>query len=295
MPSTPRSESKRARPLLGTLVAIRCRGLSLDEANPQMERAFDAVATVHGLMSFHEAGSDVARLNGCAPGEVVEVDAHTYAVLEAAQALAEASDGLFDITIADQLVAWGRLPRPAGEAPDGAATWRDIELIAPGEVRLRRRLWLDLGGIAKGYAVDRAIAQLSARDGVSWCVNAGGDLRTIGEEAEQVLLQTETQGDETVPVLEIENAAIASSCGRETAEGETRLPGGAHIHPARRAPTGRRSFVSVVAQDCIVADALTKVVLADAAKADDVLRSYNATAFLHGSDGGWTTLGGAAA
>src|SRR5262249_49133330 len=81
-----------------------------------------------------------------------------------------------------------------------------------GQVRFHRPLWIDLSGIAKGYAIDRAIDVLHAAGADQVCVNAGGDLRVSGSGAERVLLRTDQTG---VPmqVIEISDGALASSSG----------------------------------------------------------------------------------
>ena len=110
------SKVRRARPLLGTLVEIRVRGESA-RAGAAVERAFEAIARVHALMSFHEADSDVSRLNRLAHREAVGVDPHTFAVLEDAERLARASGGAFDIAIAPALVRLGFLPAGPAAPP----------------------------------------------------------------------------------------------------------------------------------------------------------------------------------
>jgi len=73
------------------------------------------------------------------------------------------------------------LPAPDQVAAfDPLGSWRDIELGQDNRVRFRRRLCVDLGGIAKGYAVDRALEMLPALGAVQACVNAGGDLAVFG-------------------------------------------------------------------------------------------------------------------
>jgi FAD:protein FMN transferase len=258
------------------------------EAQRAIEAGFAAIGEIHRLMSFHEPDSDVSRLNLTGTGNPAAVDLHTFAVLNQAQRIAEASDGVFDITVAADLVAWGFLPRPGGPEPDPAASWRDIELIAPNSVLLRRSLWIDLGGIAKGYAVDRAIAAMALPVEVQCSVNAGGDLRVQGLAPERILLRAPTD-DANVPVLELDNASLASSSGRDdlhTIEGREVGP---HVAGGTHRSVGAHSFVSVVAQDCMVADALTKVVLAMGADADAILKSYNAAAYFH--DRRWQTFG----
>jgi thiamine biosynthesis lipoprotein len=273
---------------------VGCTGLASDHANPLIDRAFAAVADVHRLMSFHEPDSDVTRLNQAAADAPVGVDPRTRAVLSRALELAEASDGLFDITVADRLVAWGRLPRPpAAPEPDPAASWRDVELMADGRVRFHRPLWLDLGGIAKGYAVDQAVAAAAVDGGARVIVNAGGDLRVAGQGSERIALRTDGAED-GMPVIDLEDGALASSSGRGEARRVDGRSAGPHLDGRSRRAVGARAFVSVLAQDCMTADALTKVVLAAPKRAGAILQRYGATAFLQSAGGGWTTLGASA-
>src|SRR5579871_1324466 len=91
---------RRARPLLGTFVEIEASGPDHPGIVRAIDAAFDAVATVHRLMSFHEGDSDVSRLNRDAFDRAIEVHAWTYQVLEAAVALHRQSNGMFDIAVA---------------------------------------------------------------------------------------------------------------------------------------------------------------------------------------------------
>jgi thiamine biosynthesis lipoprotein len=258
------------------------------EAQRAIEAGFAAIGEIHQLMSFHEPDSDVRRLNRTGAGNPVAVDLHTFAVLTQAQHIADASNGIFDITIAPDLVAWGFLPRPDGPEPDPAASWRDIELTAPNIVLLHRPLWIDLGGIAKGYAVDRAVTAMGLPAEVQCSINAGGDLRVQGPASERVLLRAPADGA-NVPVLELDNASLASSSGRDNLHTVKGREVGPHVAGGTHRSVGTRSFVSIVAQDCVVADALTKVVLAMGLDADAILKSHNATAYFH--DGQWHTFG----
>jgi len=282
---------ERARPLLGTRVDIRVSGLSEVQAHKAIDAAFTEVDTVHQLMSFHEPDSELSRLNRDAAGKPVAVSAHTFAVMRYALDVAEASEGAFDPTVATQLVTWGFLPAPDSRyKPDPRASWRDIELLTGQRIRFHRPLWIDLGGIAKGYAVDCAIDKMAVSPDTQCSVNAGGDLRVRGPAAEQVFLRTAKPGD-TVPMLEIENGSIASSSGREHARRYRKRAVGPHVHGVDRRSVGTRSFVSVVAEQCMVADALTKVVLVQGAKANPLLCARGATAYIHTTRGGWRRIG----
>jgi len=279
------STIERARPLLGTNVAVRVHGLREQQANKAIDDAFAEVAMIHRLMSFHEPNSDVSRLNREASTGPVTVHPATFEVLRCAEMMSRSSDGAFDVTIAPELVKAGLLPPPDSTLfPDPAASWRDIELHDDQRVRFRRRLWIDLGGIAKGYAVDRALSILRDHGAIRACVNAGGDLVIFGPEAEIVHLAAPSS--DALPILEVQNAAVASSGPLPDAADGTPAP---HFDGrSRRSIT--RAFVSVVAERCIIADALTKIVLALGERSEPLLRGHQASAHLY--DGaGWRHFG----
>lgn len=274
---------RRARPWLGTIVDIRIEHADGARAERAIEAAFAEIATVHRLMSFHADDSDLARLRRARVGERVRVNARTHEVLACGLRVAALSQGAFDPTVAAAQVAHGALPRPVAAcvpAPD--ATWRDIELLEGERVHLRRPLWLDLGGIAKGYAVDRAIQVLCAHGATRACVNAGGDLRVCGAGAERIELRS--ADDKTVPALQLSDGALATSS----------TTGLQHLHGASREPLAAGATVSVAASSCVVADALTKVVLAAGASACAALRAFEAQAWRHDVQSGWRALGRAA-
>jgi len=246
-------------------------------------------------MSFQEEGSDVSRMNREAARSPVVVHPDTYYVLAWAVRLAQLSHGLFDASIGGKLVEWGMLAAPNADAlPDPRVSFRDIELGSARQVFFKRPLWVDLGGIAKGYAVDRAVAALQACGIRSACVNAGGDLRIVGQEAERVAIRTARAAHDVIPILEIQSGALATSCGA----GSSRLHAGervsCHVSGQTRQAVDARATVSVLAGRCIIADALTKVVLADAAAAAPLLRRFRAAAHVHHPEypgSGWRRVG----
>ena len=101
---------RRARPLLGTFVEITAVGTPAPAIDAAIDAAFETIEIVHRLMSFHEAESDVSRLNRDAATHPVRVHRWTYEVLAAALALQRCSDGLFDVTVAPILHRLGVLP-----------------------------------------------------------------------------------------------------------------------------------------------------------------------------------------
>jgi len=284
MPSPSHStEVRRARPLLGTLVEVRAAGAMPRELlHAAVDAAFAAVEQVHHRMSFHEAGSTVSALNREALRRPLPVDAQTWAVLAAAQRLSRLSEGAFDIAVGAPLRDWGYLPsvlpEPAG--PPFAGNWTDIELLDDCRVRFHRPLLIDLGGIAKGYAVDCAVAALRQAGVPAALVNAGGDLRSFGG-PQQVQLRHAQAPARAAYALTLCDEALATSANyfsrRVGATGEV----SPLLDPRRRKPWLGAASVSVRAAECISADALTKVVLFAAPEAAErVLATYGAQAYV---------------
>ena len=259
---------RRARPWLGTIVEI---GVTADHEGA-IEAGFAEIARIHQLMSFHEATSDLAKLRAANAGELVEVDADTVAVLRVAADLHQSTDGLFNVAIGRQLVRTRFLPRMGADHLvhfNGNAS--DIEIVGDCHVRLRRRVLIDLGGIAKGYAVDCAVAVLQAGGVPKGIVNAGGDLRVFGNAAMPIEVRAAQGGYSSA--FAVQNIAVASSENsrtRRTIQGHVTTP---HIGRDNR-PAIIDETVTVTANACVIADAMTKVAMVDPDLADRLLAAH---------------------
>ena len=180
------------RPLLGTFVEIGVEG-PVATAERAVSAAFAIVQRLHSLLSFHEATSDLTRLNQ-AGGAEIEVHPHTLRVLRLARGMTLTSGGLFNCTLGGAMVQKGVLPDHGGADVLASGDAEDIQ-ISGTRVRLKRPVKITLDGIAKGYAVDCAIAAMK-RNGVNtgW-VNAGGDLAISLPNASVALSGTVTEDD----------------------------------------------------------------------------------------------------
>ena len=267
--------------MLGTVVAMRVEGEARG-VEAAVERAFDAIAQVQRCMSFHDPASDLSRLNRDAAREPQQVCPSLWRVLRAALAVARASEGRFDPCIGWRMVRRRQLPAPpgAGDVADDAS-WRNVELGSARRVRFRKPLWLDLGGIAKGHAVDRAVAVLRAAGMHGGLVNAGGDLRAFGDTLETIRVRDPAAPASTRPMLVLREGAVATSAGYFSA----REGGNALLDGRGGQEIGDDVSATVCAPRAIWADALTKVVLADADASLPLLRRIGAQAMLLHADG----------
>lgn len=243
----------RAKPLLGTLVTIQVHASSQDErALAAVESAFEVMAHVSCVMSAHDPDSDLGRMSRAVAGQVISVDAHTSAVLRASQYWHRLSAGAFDpVQAAQRLARQGARPglKPASGGPLGLD---GLTLLSATQLQMKGPLLIDLGGIAKGYAVDQAIEVLAQNGVTQALVNAGGDIRVLGDQGFAVEIRhagNQLRDRLFRKVQGLKQAAMATSvAGHADTEFVRTLFG---KRPAWRNAT-------VLAQDCMTADVLTK-------------------------------------
>ena len=274
-------EIKRCRPLLGTFVEITARGGSPEVLGDGIAAAFSAVEKVMALMNCHDPFSELSRVNGGAARAPVQASEWTFRVIEQAQRLAAESDGAFDVTIAPRLASWGYLPRnPANSRSERLARWSDVELLPGRLVRFRRPLQMDLGGIAKGFAVDRAVDALRAAGVREGLVNAGGDLRAFGGCEWPVQIRHPRNPILGGHAFALRDSAVATSATYFSRKRWRKCWVFPIVDGRTRRPCDDSLSVTVHAPDALLADALTKVVFALREKSASLLRHHGASALL---------------
>ncbi|GAC1557661.1 MAG: FAD:protein FMN transferase [Beijerinckiaceae bacterium] len=283
---------RRARPFLGTIVDI-----TVVDAGPSAAAAIDAafasVADIHRLMSFHDPASDVSRVNREGARRAIAVDERTYCVLEFAVALHNRSGSLFDVGIGRRLQALGLLPSTndtEGAAPSANAAVATLELLADHRVLLHDpAVRIDLGGIAKGYAVDCAAAALRERGIHGAIVNAGGDCAAFGPVPQSVRIRDPRAPGRALCEVALLNEALASSAGRFDPFHSQATALSAIVDSRTGLPAVDVIGASIRASTCMVADALTKIVMLAGKQAGALLRHYDAQALLVSASGEVTT------
>jgi thiamine biosynthesis lipoprotein len=276
------SSTRRLRVALGTWVAIEARVVSpgtfeaggTDEPpvpRPEtprdgdseaaeraaIEAAYAAILDIDTRMHPHREGSEIARINSTQPGTPVEIQPDTWRLLQLARRLYDLTGGIFDPC----------LPTRPGRLGD-----IEIQPDMPALV-CHAPVTLDLGGIAKGHAIDRAVEKLQELGCASGLVNAGGDLRIFGERAETIFLRRQggttklSPSETTNPsggdnaglyAINLQNAALAVS--DLDAANRPSEHYGYYIRGRDRDVTTLR-YAAVIAPTAAVADALTKCVL----------------------------------
>lgn len=174
------------QPEMGVPFRIVLYAASREQGDAAAQAAFDCIAALNAVMSDYEYDSELSTLSRTAgSGQAVHVSDDLWRVLVRAQDLARRTDGAFDVTIGPVISLWrkarrdGALPEPTRLARALASSgWRNLELDSHAHTATLRvpGMRLDLGGIAKGYAMDEALKVLEQHGIKRALVSGGGDM-----------------------------------------------------------------------------------------------------------------------
>lgn len=258
------------RYLMGTSITIEVTGGNPASRAAVIEDAFAAMVEVDRLMSNYRTDSELARVNREAAVHPVAVSPPLWDVLVAARRVSRDSHGAFDVTVGPLVRLWGfHDKRPHVPTPDELQRIRGIvgqdQLVLNDQahtVAFRRSgVELDLGGIAKGFAVELAGGVLRRR-GFAGFIDAGGNQYLVGKPTTrpvwQVGIEDPDHPDHLLGVLTVDGGAVATSGGYHnffTQGGHTysHLLDPRTLHPSEAALS-----VTVVGPDATLADALSK-------------------------------------
>jgi thiamine biosynthesis lipoprotein len=182
---------KDVQSALGTFVTVTVVHPDRREAISALRAAFDEVHRIHHLMNAHQQSSEVGALNR--EGYYDDASDDTRHVIQRANSFSERVDGTFDITVLPLLKLWeenvskNKIPTDAEISEKlELVNYRNI-LIEGRSIRFKKQgMGITLAGVAKGYAVDKAIEALNRFHIKHALVNAGGDIRAIGGKGENI-------------------------------------------------------------------------------------------------------------
>jgi thiamine biosynthesis lipoprotein len=256
---------------MGTVIEITLIADDEEAANKASLQAFQEIKRIETLMSPWLDSSDVARINRSAGKERVKVSPDTMEVIKKAQEISELSEGGFDITVGPLSELWRKarekkIPPPVEDVKEklGLVNFKNIEMDQEGKVFLKKKgMAIDLGGIAKGYAVDRAFELLKSLGYRNLIINAGGDLRVGGLKNNQpwsIGIQNPRESKKILARISVSDMAVATSGDYErffNYEGKRYH----HIfNPKDGFPTDDCQSVTVLCKEGMIADALATAV-----------------------------------
>ncbi len=181
---------RRRIPAMGTVAEVSVLHRDARYAQRAIDAALDQIRRSEDLLTRFRPDSDVGRVNAAPPGSAVDVESETGWVLDAALELASLTGGLFDPCLGRATELWDVGARSAPPAEPETAVFasrrfhRELEVDrSAGRTLIRAHapgLAIDLGGIGKGWGVDRAVRALRDWGITDGLVNLGGDLYALG-------------------------------------------------------------------------------------------------------------------
>ena len=264
---------RETRFLLGTMVEITVKGEEEVLAREAIEQAFREVEKIDDLMSPFKEDSEISRLNREGDRGPIRVSQDTFRVIRESLRFSELSDGAFDITIAPLLDLWDS-SRKNKQLPEAEELREVLTLVNYGNILLdeekrtvefrEKGMNINLGGIAKGYAVDKAIERLRHRGIKRAIVDAGGDLYLLGRPFDKdfwvIGLRHPRKRGEILGVVKARDEAVATSGDYED---YFILDGKRYSHlltPYTGKPVEGMLSVTVLAENALKADGLSTTI-----------------------------------
>lgn len=210
---------------MGTYVRLHIAGPQPEEI---AQACLDELVRLEKVFDRFQSDSELSRLNAQAGTGWVDVSVDLLRAVEVSLELAEKSGGAFDITIAPLVDEWGFRERE-GRIPDHAppsvskitsalrrVDYRRVEIDSiAGRVKLPSGMQLDLGAVAKGYALDRLASLMVARGMQTALIDLGGNIRVLGERAAgrpwRIAIRHPRKAGEIYAAVPVTDKAVATS------------------------------------------------------------------------------------
>mgnify|MGYP002152140889 CR=1 FL=1 len=262
---------RQSRIIMGTSVEIAVSQTQAAKAEEVMEAAFREVQRIDFLMSNYREDSEISRVNRDAGKKETKVSPEMLRMIERAIEFSSLSEGAFDITIGPVFRLWNFRE---GKFPEEKNLRENLKKVGYRQIKIDRSrssiflqeegMEIDLGAIAKGYAVDSASAVLKEKGIENFLVNAGGDLKVSGSKEKGVPwivgIQHPRLPSQMVAKLSPRQAGVATSGDYkkffiERGERYHHL-----LNPSTGTPARECQSVTVMAPSAMAADALATAV-----------------------------------
>jgi thiamine biosynthesis lipoprotein len=254
---------------MGTVVQLTFWTDDDEGAARASSAVFEEIHRVDKLMTTWLPESDVSRINAAAGGKPVKVDPEVIEVIDKAQEVAKATGGAFDITVGAFKGLWKFDQDMDGTLPSEKQVKERLALVGyknvivdhkKGTVRLKKKgMAITLGGVAKGYAVDRAMKLLHEAGFVDFIIQAGGDMYVSGKKGadEWIVGIRDPRGprDAVFAVAKVHDRTFSTSGDYERGFVKDGVRYHHILDPETGQPARRCRSVTVMAKDAFTADA----------------------------------------
>jgi len=215
-------EIRRVKLLMGTKVEIVAQGRNQASLEKAVNLGFQEVERLEAKLSRFRDDSMVSKINQNAGLGPVQVDPEVFMLLEKSAAICQETEGAFDITILPVLSLW-KFDEKNAKPPSEEEVRQKLSLVDCAKIVLKKDQYLvflpepgmgiDLGGIAKGYAVDKAAEALKQNGAAAGIVSAGGDMRVFGGKGKglAVGIQDPRQRGRVLAKIYLKDGALSTS------------------------------------------------------------------------------------
>lgn len=259
---------KRTQMLMGTLVQVTAVASDKPHAQEAAAAALAEIRRLEMLLSTWIPTSELSRVNAAAGHEPIKVSPETFLVLKRSLEIAKLTDGGFNIALGPAVDAWSITEH--ARIPDSSELDALQPLVDLSQLRLdeqagtvflaRQGMRIDVGGIGKGFAADRAVAVMKAAGAVAGVVALSGDIKTFGllPDGRRFLfgIQHPRKEDEVLARLELQDEAISTAGDYERYFERDGVLYHHILDPHTLQPARRCQSVTVVAAEGILADGL---------------------------------------
>ncbi len=259
--------ARQSRKVMGTFASLTAVAKDKATAMASVEAGYDRLDAIERLMSTYLEDSEVSRINKLEPGESMAVSVDTFACLLAARDVAKASGGAFDATCRPFVLCW-RDATKDGRLPTDAELTEARQRVGSEHILLENKgityspgvagLQVDLGGIAKGYALDMAAAAMREAGATDVLVDVGGDVVAVGKSEAGRPWRVGVRHpfvEGLIEKIELSGKAVATS-GLQQRFFEIDGQRYSHIiDPRAGRPAAEAPCVTVIADDGMTADA----------------------------------------
>lgn len=294
-PRQPVEADSGSRLVMGTIAHIIAVAPNQRTANKSIEAAFEQLRNIETLMSYHKDDSELANVNRNAFKAPVKVSSQTFEVLQKSIEFSSLSDGAFDITVGPLVDLWRQagetnsVPTDAKLAEARAKVGYEKLILDANEKTVQFALEgmnLDLGGIAKGYGIDKAVEAMQSCGATGGMVDVGGNIRCFGRPKEkphwliglqnpneienrnlsavrvaESKIENSIDAGKPLLILKLNDASVATSGHYQRF---ALIQGKKYSHiidPGSGSGSNKLASVTIIAKDATTADALSTAVI----------------------------------
>jgi thiamine biosynthesis lipoprotein len=265
--AAPRPQAAAREWIMGTLADVRVYAApDAATAHEAVQAALAELRTIDRLMAIQRPDSDVSRVNREGGAASVVVDRRVVDVVLRSLEVSRLTDGAFDVTVLPVVLAWGfdgPAPHRPAASPALPAGYRTL-IVDQRAAAIRfaaPNAGIDLGGIAKGYALDRARELLRARGVRSAWLDLGGNIATLGLPPDgsrwRIAIRDPRRPGTVLGIVEVEEAGVSTSSDAERYVEDERGRSGHVIDPRTGRPASALLTATVVTPSATLADALS--------------------------------------